>query len=136
MTSQAPDLLLVTGLLGYLAFINLSLAVFNLIPGFPLDGGRVLRALYWKKTGSLRAATKIASDSGKWVGVGIILLGLFLILMGNLIGGFWFVIIGMFLRSAEGGYQQAVMKEALEGSKSGVDGRESSLSSASGLTAW
>jgi len=118
MTSQAPDLLLVTGLLGYLAFINLSLAVFNLIPGFPLDGGRVLRAVYWKKTGSLKAATKIASDAGKWVGVGIILLGLFLILMGNLIGGFWFVIIGMFLRSAaEGGYQQTIMKGALEGVK-------------------
>jgi len=118
VTSQASNLLLFTGLLGYLAFINLSLAIFNLIPGFPLDGGRVLRAIYWKKTGSLRKATRIASDTGKWVGVGIILLGLFLILTGNLTGGFWFVIIGIFLRSAaEGGYQQVVMKGALEGVK-------------------
>ena len=117
-TSQAPDLILFTGLLGYLAFINLSLAIFNLIPGFPLDGGRVLRAIYWRRTGSLRKATRIAADTGKWVGVGIILLGLLLILLGNLIGGFWFVIIGIFLRSAaEGGVQQVVMKVALEGVK-------------------
>jgi Zn-dependent protease/predicted transcriptional regulator len=117
-TSPFPDLLLYTGLLNYLAFINLALAVFNLIPGFPLDGGRVLRAIYWRKTNNLRKATQIASEAGKWVGVGIILLGLFWILAGNLIGGFWFVIIGIFLRSAaEGGYQQAVMKGALEGVK-------------------
>ena len=117
-TSQAPHLLLFTGLLSYLAFINLSLAIFNLIPGFPLDGGRVLRALYWKKTGSLRKATQIAANSGKWVGIGIILLGLWFILKGNLIGGFWFVIIGIFLRSgAEGGFQQVMMKGALEGVK-------------------
>jgi Zn-dependent protease/CBS domain-containing protein len=118
VTSPAPHLILITGLLGYLAFINLSLAIFNLIPGFPLDGGRVLRALYWRKTGNLKKATRIASDAGKWIGVGIILLGLFWILMGNLIGGFWFVIIGIFLRSAaEGGLQQVVMKGALEGVK-------------------
>ncbi len=117
-TSPFPDLLLYTGLLNYLAFINLALAVFNLIPGFPLDGGRILRAIYWRKTNNLRKATQIASEAGKWVGVGIILLGLFWILAGNLIGGFWFVIIGIFLRSAaEGGYQQAMMKGALEGVK-------------------
>lgn len=116
--SQVPSLLLFTGLLSYLAYINLALAIFNLIPGFPLDGGRVLRAIYWKKTGSLRKATQIASGTGKLVGVGIILVGLFWILTGNLIGGFWFVIIGIFLRSAaEGGYQQAVVKGALEGVK-------------------
>jgi Zn-dependent protease len=118
MTSQVPDLILFTGLLSYLAFINLSLAIFNLIPGFPLDGGRVLRAIYWKKTGSLKKGTQLAAGSGKWVGLGIILLGLSLILTGNLIGGFWFVIIGLFLRSAaEGGIQQVVMKGALEGVK-------------------
>lgn len=118
VTLQTSNLRLFTGLLGYIAFINLSLAIFNLIPGFPLDGGRVLRAIYWKKTGSLKRATRIATDTGKWVGVGIILLGLFQILIGNSMGGFWFVIIGIFLRSAaEGGYQQVVMKGALEGVK-------------------
>jgi Zn-dependent protease len=118
MTSQVPDLILFTGLLSYLAFINLSLAIFNLIPGFPLDGGRVLRAIYWKKTGSLKKGTQLAAGAGKWVGLGIILLGLSLILTGNLIGGFWFIIIGLFLRSAaEGGIQQVVMKGALEGVK-------------------
>jgi Zn-dependent protease/CBS domain-containing protein len=117
-TLVSPRLILITGLLQYLAFINLSLAVFNLIPGFPLDGGRVLRALYWRKTGSLKKATRIASEAGKFIGVGIILLGLFWILKGNLIGGFWFVIIGMFLRStAEMGFQQVVMKGVLEGVK-------------------
>jgi Zn-dependent protease len=118
MTSQTPSFLLIGGLLSYLAFINLSLAIFNLIPGFPLDGGRVLRALYWKKSGSLKKGTQVATNVGKWVGTGIILLGLVGILMGNLIGGFWFVVIGIFLRSAaEGGYQQAAMKGALEGVK-------------------
>lgn len=118
LTSQTPDFILYTGLLNYLAFINLSLAAFNMIPGFPLDGGRVLRAIYWKRTGSLRRATRIATEAGKWFGVGIILLGLWLVLTGNLMGGFWFVIIGIFLRSsAEGGYQQVVMKRALEGVK-------------------
>jgi CBS domain-containing protein/xanthosine utilization system XapX-like protein len=118
VTSPAPHLILITGLLGYLAAINLSLGIFNLIPGFPLDGGRILRAFYWKKTGSLKKATRVASEAGKWIGVGIILLGLFWILMGNLIGGFWFVIIGIFLRSAaEGGLQQVVTKGALEGVK-------------------
>jgi Zn-dependent protease/CBS domain-containing protein len=115
---QSSHLILYTGLLSYLAFINLSLAIFNLIPGFPLDGGRVLRAIYWKKSGSLKRATRIATDAGKWFGIGIILLGLLLILTGNLVGGFWFVIIGIFLRSsAEGGYQQVLMKGALEGVK-------------------
>ncbi len=118
VTSHMPGWILVTGLLAYLAYINLALAIFNLIPGFPLDGGRVLRALYWKRTGSLGRATKIASDTGRWIGLGIILLGLLSVLMGNLMGGFWFVIIGIFLRSsAEGGYQQVVMKGALEGVK-------------------
>ena len=117
--SQTPPLILFTGLLSYLAFINLSLAIFNLIPGFPLDGGRVLRAIYWKRTGSLKRATQIAANAGKWMGVGIILLGLLLILLTrNLIGGFWIVIIGIFLRSAaEGGIQQVLMKTALEGVK-------------------
>jgi Zn-dependent protease len=113
-----PRLTLLTGLLRYLALINLSLAIFNLIPGFPLDGGRVLRALYWRKTGSFKKATRIASEVGKWFGVGMILLGLFGMLTGNLIGGLWFIIIGIFLRStAEGGFQQVVMKGALEGVK-------------------
>jgi CBS domain-containing protein len=83
-----------------------------------LDGGRVLRAIYWNKTGSLTRATRLASEAGKWIGVGIILLGLLMILTGNLMGGFWFVIIGIFLRSsAEGSFQQVVMKGALEGVK-------------------
>jgi len=118
MTSQSPSLLLFTGLLGYLAFINLSLAIFNLIPGFPLDGGRVLRAIYWKKTGSLKKGTQLAAGAGKWIGVAIILIGLWWVLRNNLMGGVWLVIIGIFLRSAaEGGFQQVVMKGALEGVK-------------------
>lgn len=118
LSRTVSNLTLLAGLLGYLAYVNLALAIFNLIPGFPLDGGRVLRAFYWKKTGSLTRATQVASEIGKWVGMGIILLGLFWILTGNLIGGFWFVIIGIFLRSsAEGGYQQMVMNQVLQGVK-------------------
>jgi Zn-dependent protease len=100
----------------YLSWINVALGIFNLIPGFPLDGGRVLRALWWWKTGSLRQATKVASDIGKGFALALMVLGGLQIFTGSLIGGLWFIFIGMFLRGvAESGYQEMIMKQSLEG---------------------
>jgi Zn-dependent protease len=99
----------------YLAWINVALGVFNLLPGFPLDGGRVLRALVWRRTGSLRRATRVAADAGKGLAIGIMLLGGLQIFSGALVGGLWLVFIGMFLRTmAEAGYQNLVLLQSLE----------------------
>ena len=109
---------MLTAIAGYLAWINLVLGVFNLVPGFPLDGGRILRAFLWWRTGSLARATKWASDVGKGFAVAMMILGAFQIFSGMLIGGMWMVFIGIFLRGiAEGGYQEVVMRQALEGVK-------------------
>jgi Zn-dependent protease/CBS domain-containing protein len=100
----------------YLAYINLALGVFNLVPGYPLDGGRIFRAFWWWKTGSLARATKVASDMGKGFALVLMALGALEIFSGVLIGGLWLVFIGMFLRGlAEGGYQQTVMQQSLQG---------------------
>jgi Zn-dependent protease len=100
----------------WLARINLSLALFNLIPGFPLDGGRVLRALVWKFTGSLQKATKVASFTGGLVAVGFIGLGVFTIFRGNFIDGLWLAFIGWFLQNAAAAsYAQSGMQQALRG---------------------
>jgi Zn-dependent protease/CBS domain-containing protein len=107
---------LIVAVLGYLAWINLALGVFNLIPGFPLDGGRVFRAIWWWKTGSLTRATKIASDIGKGFAVALMVLGGLQIFGGALISGLWLVFIGMFLRGMSvRGYEEVVIRQALEG---------------------
>lgn len=100
----------------YLAFINVILATFNLIPGFPLDGGRMLRSALWYWKNDHRWATKIASDIGSGFGVVLILLGLFSLLTGNIIGGIWWALIGFFLKNAASmSYQQMTIRKALEG---------------------
>ncbi|GLI32863.1 site-2 protease family protein [Desulforhabdus amnigena] len=100
----------------YLSWINVALGVFNLIPGFPLDGGRVLRAFLWWKTGSIARATKWTSDIGKGFAVALMVIGTFQIFSGRLLGGIWMIFIGMFLRwVAEGGYQEVLIRQALEG---------------------
>ena len=84
----------------YLAYINASLAIFNLIPGFPLDGGRVFRAIVWGVTGDLRRATVIAGGVGRFVGFLFILLGVSQVFGGNVVNGLWIAFIGWFLESA------------------------------------
>ena len=84
----------------YLALLNLVLAVFNLLPGFPLDGGRLLRAIVWKVTGSVTKATRVASSGGRLLGYALVALGLFMAFRGNVVGGLWLVFIGWFLRNA------------------------------------
>jgi len=106
----------VTGMFHYLAGLNGLLAVFNLLPAFPLDGGRVLRAILWSLKKNFRWATRVASRVGSTFGFLMIALGLFNVLMGNFIGGIWWSLIGMFLQSsAKMSYQQTVIRKALEG---------------------
>jgi CBS domain-containing protein len=96
--------------------VNVALGVFNLLPGLPLDGGRVLRSVLWKRTGDFAAATARASDWGRGIGSGIIALGLLEILLGELLGGVWLILIGMFIRGAAGASQNAAaMDRVLRG---------------------
>jgi Zn-dependent protease/CBS domain-containing protein len=105
-----------TGTFGYLAWTNLLLAVFNLIPGFPLDGGRLLRSAIWRATGSLSRATRIASLSGQVVGWLLVAAGVASLLAGNLAGGIWFAFIGWFLvQAARASYQELQLREMLRG---------------------
>ncbi|MBP7794963.1 MAG: site-2 protease family protein [Candidatus Saccharicenans sp.] len=98
----------------YLAYTNLVLGGFNLLPGFPMDGGRVLRAILWRTTGDLKKATRIASSVGQGIAFLLIFIGLVQFFRGNL-GGLWLVLIGWFLHTASvQGYSQVVLKSALQ----------------------
>jgi Zn-dependent protease/CBS domain-containing protein len=100
---------------GYLAIVNALLGGFNLIPGFPLDGGRVLRSIAWGITGSLRRATEIAVGAGQIVGGLFILWGVLQIFGGNLINGLWIAAIGWFLQNAaSSSLRQVVLTERLK----------------------
>jgi len=100
----------------YLAFLNVILAVFNLLPGFPLDGGRLFRALLWWWRDDLKEATRIASMGGQALGMLIAVFGLLQLFAGNLIGGLWLGVIGWFLMNAAGtSYRQHVLRAGLEG---------------------
>jgi Zn-dependent protease len=84
-------------LLGYLGVMNVLLGLFNLIPGFPLDGGRVLRAVVWKLSGSVHRATRVATFAGQVSAYLLIFLGLLLFFEGNLFDGLWLGFLGWFL---------------------------------------
>ncbi len=106
----------VTGVLSYVGIMNVVLVVFNLIPAFPLDGGRVLRSALWKAKNNLKQATRTTSRIGMGFGVMLIVLGVLSIVTGNLIGGIWWVLIGLFLRgAAQSSYQQLLVRRVLEG---------------------
>jgi len=106
----------VVGVATYLGFLNGLIAVFNLVPGFPLDGGRVLRSALWYWKGDIRWATRIAANIGAGFGMVLMALGLLNVLGGNFVGGMWWFLIGLFLRSAAStSYQQLMMRRALEG---------------------
>jgi Zn-dependent protease/CBS domain-containing protein len=103
-------------ILGYLAFINMLVLAFNLVPAFPLDGGRVLRSILWGATGNLGRATHWAALLGQAFAWLLIAWGVLQFFMGNWLGGVWIGLIGMFLNSAaRGGYQQVLVRQALEG---------------------
>lgn len=103
-------------MLGWLAWINFVLALFNLLPGFPLDGGRVLRAIVWARSGDLQRATRIAANVGQWIAYGFIGIGVWQLLSGNVVGGMWQAFIGWFLLSASGAtVRQADIERSLAG---------------------
>jgi Zn-dependent protease len=100
----------------YLMRINFILAAFNLIPGFPLDGGRVLRAIIWKVTGNMSTATRAASITGQIVAFGFIAFGAVSVFTGNFFNGLWLVFIGWFLHNAaSSAYQQSQLQQAMRG---------------------
>jgi len=98
-----------------MALINLVVAVFNLVPAFPLDGGRVLRAALWQRKGDLKSATYISSRIGSGFGVALMLVGVVAVIGGNVIGGMWWFLIGMFVRgAASSSYQQLIVSEMIK----------------------
>ncbi len=100
----------------YLWIVNAGVAVFNMIPAFPLDGGRVLKAIVWRTTGSEARATTVSSVTGSVFGFAMIALGIFFAFNGNLIWGLWFIFIGWFIQSAAGSVRrQEVVETALSG---------------------
>ncbi len=101
---------------GYLAALNLALGLFNLLPGFPLDGGRILRAWLWARSGNLLTATRTAGRSGSAVGFGLMGLGLLQLVMNHNLGGLWLMIIGIFLnQAASSSYEFLLLRDTLSG---------------------
>lgn len=111
-TPETPIL----SMLVWLGYINLMLAAFNLIPGFPLDGGRILRAIIWWRIGNAERSTQLAARLGQLVALGFIALGIFRFFTGAGIGGLWIAFIGWFLMQAAGSsYASVTMSAGLRG---------------------
>ena len=92
----------VAAMVAWLGFINLLVLIFNLVPAFPLDGGRIARAIAWRSTGSRNTGTRFAATLGEWFGLFLILagLGFFLVYLGDILGGIWLAFVGFILRGA------------------------------------
>jgi Zn-dependent protease len=102
--------------LGYLAMANLALALFNMVPAFPLDGGRILRSVLWRWKGSLRWATLISSRIGSGFGYLLIAGGVLLVVTQGNWGGLYLFLLGLFVRNAaQMSYQQLLLRRAFEG---------------------
>jgi Zn-dependent protease len=100
-------------LLAYLTSVNILLLAFNLVPAFPLDGGRIARAIVWKVTGNRTRATNFTAGIGRAFSYLLIGVGIFLLVTGSLVSGIWLIFIGMFLGQAAKGaaYQTAVLSK-------------------------
>jgi Zn-dependent protease len=107
----------VSAIAGWLAFANVVLAFFNMIPGFPLDGGRILRAILWDRWDDVTRATKVVSQLGNGFALFLIIFGILQFLVTqSLISGLWFIFIGLFMKqSAVGSYQAVMMQRTLAG---------------------
>ncbi len=120
LATENAGILPLSALFEFLYIINIVLLVFNMIPGFPLDGGRVLRAIWWASTGNVIRATKITSTIGKGFALVLIVFGFIEIFGGFFIQGLWAILIGTFLMQAsEASYRQLLMKATLEDVKVG-----------------
>jgi Zn-dependent protease/CBS domain-containing protein len=116
LTQVFPQSAMVGSLAGWLWQINFALAAFNLVPGFPLDGGRILRAIVWAGTSDFAKATRAASRSGQVIAYMLILFGLGWALRGGFLNGLWLAFIGWFLlTSAQASYAQVAIHDALLG---------------------
>lgn len=116
VASLLPNRTLLDASVSYLAIINLSLAVFNMIPGFPLDGGRVLRAAVWRFTGNFQRATQVAAGGGQLVAYGFFALAVLDLLRFDLFGAMWMALIGYFLlNAANQSLVQSKVQTSLEG---------------------
>lgn len=104
----------ISGIAEYLTVMNLMLAAFNLVPAFPLDGGRILRATVWWATNDFHRSTRIAAGTGRFFGAGFLGLGFIELVSSEVVAGVWWILIGAFLRStaksAIAGYEEAWQK--------------------------
>lgn len=115
LSELATSATAVTMVLGYLALINLILALFNLVPAFPLDGGRVLRAYLWHRNGDVLAATETAAHSGTVFAYVLMGIGMVALFNGAMIAGLWQIMIGFFvLMAARAAYQNQLAKAAFD----------------------
>jgi predicted transcriptional regulator len=106
----------ISAVLAYLAFINLILAAFNMIPAFPLDGGRVLRAILWKWKNDLEWSTRLTTRIGAGFGLLMVFFGIFSLFTGELMNAVWLVLLGLFLRYlARNAYENMVLQQSLKG---------------------
>jgi Zn-dependent protease/predicted transcriptional regulator len=105
-------------LLFWLGPVNIVLGIFNMVPGFPLDGGRVLRAMVWWLTGDLQRATRLATEAGRMFGWFMIILGVMQAIAGLVLQGLWLALIGWFLsNTASASYRSLVLRDLLQGLK-------------------
>jgi len=120
LTRVFPSSEMLGALAGWLWWINIRLATFNLVPGFPLDGGRIFRAIVWGVSGNFERSTRVAAGAGKLIAYGMIIFGGWRALNGNLVGGLWLAFIGWFLlTAAQEGVAQVEMRGALAGLRAG-----------------
>lgn len=116
LTLLFPQREMLGALAGWLAYINFMLATFNLVPGFPLDGGRILRAIIWGITKDYTRASRIAAGGGKLIAYALILYGGWEALGGSLFSGLWLAFIGWFLlTAAQASYTQVAIRDVLHG---------------------
>lgn len=108
----------IIGILGYLSAINMLLALFNMVPAFPTDGGRILRSLFWWIKGDIRWATRTASRISVFFAMFIVFIGFSHMVQGNIVGGVWWMLIGAFLFSAaNSSYQSLLIKDSFAGKR-------------------
>lgn len=120
LVSRGPSLDPFMAVLSWIGYINLGLAFFNMIPGYPMDGGRVLRAILWWKSGSLDRATRYAAITGQAVAGAFIALGVIEFFRGSGLSGLWIAFIGWFiLQAARESYVETTLKSSLDGVKVG-----------------
>jgi len=113
LTRQIPEIMEPAK---YLTIINIALGTFNLLPGFPLDGGRILRSIIWKFSNNFEKATMIATNVGRGIGFAMITVGIIYIFLGIFFNGIWLIFIGWFLQSAAAQtYAQIVLEKSIKG---------------------